>query len=702
MIQFPRLPMVVRAVTVMVMFVSIVLSRAPMAVAGSQNGASLQFVSQTNYVPGEQGSLFRLSFVVDRSSAAPVQVPSFLIVSAHRAIDSRQEVRDAVEGDLPRLIDTLRIDLTDRVDAAGGQLDVLIGTEVDTRTRELLQLPQPGLYPLTISWEENGVIVSTMTTFIERLESGTFVPSGNAGLRIALIGSLEGSITLQPNSTTVISDDDRQEIIDIVSIIETLPDLALSVAIRPELIEALDRSNAEDAELLARLQNSSALRVLSKTFVDIDPSEDSVFDDSAIFRRQLRLGEDVLSALLPTHINPRVAWFQDRQLTTGGGLLLAELGLRNIVFSLEAQQTTADGAALFADTTRKINIRSSDESSLSAALIDPYFSEALTRGSRSGDLNPSLVAQHIVTELKALLVELDQRNDSLSGRGVLLSTNDGSLPSPDMVTALFRVIAEDPRFSMIPVETLIPTMSVSLMDGRPVVVDLEPPQTIPATSTTSEIAALNATVDAFSSMLPQGDVRPRLWRRLLDVYPHRAFSDGQRSQYASVIRAETQAVAAAVIPPMATTFTLGGRDSPIRFSIRNDGDTDLRVRVRLTSSKLSLPDGEKVVLLPARSSTAIDMPVVARSNGRFPVALQMFTPEGEIPISPVATLTARVNALAGLGQLVTGIALLLLLSWWASHFRRQHRRRLTSEARQSRRHPSSSQPAGSNQATDST
>jgi hypothetical protein len=34
-----------------------------------------------------------------------------------------------------------------------------------------------------------------------------------------------------------------------------------------------------------------------------------------------------------------------------------------------------------------------------------------------------------------------------------------------------------------------------------------------------------------------------------------------------------------------------------------------------------------------------------------------------------------VNAIAGLGQLVTGIALLFLVSWWASHFRRQYRRR---------------------------
>jgi hypothetical protein len=295
-----------------------------------------------------------------------------------------------------------------------------------------------------------------------------------------------------------------------------------------------------------------------------------------------------------------------------------------------------------------------------------------------------------VAELKALLVELDQSNDSLAGRGVLLSTNDGSLPNNDVVTALLRILSEDPRFSVVSAETLLSTMSVNLVDGRSVVIDLPSNQALPDPSTASELTSLTATVDAYSSMLPQDDLRPRRWRRLLDVLPHEAFSDEVRAEYSTIISDETSALAQAIVPPMATTFTLGGRDSPIRFSVRNDGDTDVRVRIRLTSSKLSLPEGEKIVLVPARSSMAVDIPVIARSNGRFPVTLQMFTPEGGIALSPTSTLTARVNALAGLGQLVTGIALLLLLSWWASHLRRQHHHRRSEEARLSQRHPSGS------------
>ena len=41
-----------------------------------------------------------------------------------------------------------------------------------------------------------------------------------------------------------------------------------------------------------------------------------------------------------------------------------------------------------------------------------------------------------------------------------------------------------------------------------------------------------------------------------------------------------------------------------------------------------------------------------------------------------AFLEARVNAISGLGPLITGIAVVLLLSWWFSHFRRRRRARL--------------------------
>jgi hypothetical protein len=147
------------------------------------------------------------------------------------------------------------------------------------------------------------------------------------------------------------------------------------------------------------------------------------------------------------------------------------------------------------------------------------------------------------------------------------------------------------------------------------------------------------------------------------------------------------------VTPTTTAFTLGGRDSSIRLSLRNDNETDLLVRVHLTSSKLTLPTVDQVVTLPAGTTTLVEIPVTAKSNGRFPVTLQLFTPLGDITVGSPAKFSARVNALAGLGQLFTGIALLLLLSWWIHHLRREHQRRQFESDDSAGRHPSGEHPA---------
>jgi hypothetical protein len=48
-------------------------------------------------------------------------------------------------------------------------------------------------------------------------------------------------------------------------------------------------------------------------------------------------------------------------------------------------------------------------------------------------------------------------------------------------------------------------------------------------------------------------------------------------------------------------------------------------------------------------------------------------------------LTASVNALSGVGNLVTGAGLLVLLTWWVRHIRKNRRQRRAAEA--SLRHP---------------
>ena len=260
------------------------------------------------------------------------------------------------------------------------------------------------------------------------------------------------------------------------------------------------------------------------------------------------------------------------------------------------------------------------------------------------------------------------------------------------MTALVSTVASQPDMGFVPLDDLLSSMTVSVMDGLPVSFEL-PVADVPKTQADTSLSEFTARVNGFSTMLPDGDERPKLWRRIVNVLPASDLTQSQANAYIYAVDTELAAIGGSIVTPSTTTFTLGGRDSSIRLSLRNDNQTDLLVRVNLTSSKLTLPTDDQVVTLPAGTTTLVEIPVTAKSNGRFPVTLQLFTPLGDITVGSPAKFSARVNALAGLGQLFTGIALLLLLSWWIHHLRREHQRRQFDSDDSVDRHPAGERSA---------
>jgi hypothetical protein len=69
----------------------------------------------------------------------------------------------------------------------------------------------------------------------------------------------------------------------------------------------------------------------------------------------------------------------------------------------------------------------------------------------------------------------------------------------------------------------------------------------------------------------------------------------------------------------------------------------------------------------------VSIEVEARTNGTSALTIELLTPVASLRLPQTLVLTARVNALSGLGQVVTGGALLVLVSWWYGHFRRRRR-----------------------------
>jgi len=647
-------------------------------------------ISQDQYVAGVENSL--IHFNVALSGHDPSSIASTkLVITSYRPVHTRQEVRDASSGKLPSTVDTVIIDVSNLRDAATGRVDVAIPIEIGVRTKDALQMSATGVYPVSIGLQEDKSVTSQIVTFVERLAQDVTSPLPSENLQIALVGTLNSSVSLQPDGTTLVSNETRSVVTEAVSTLEALPDTPISLSVRPELVDALTHSSDEDIALLARLQVSTSLQLLPATYVDVQPDELVAEQSADVFTTQLRLGEDVLAAGFPGKSVNRDAWIQTSSLLSGGAQLLRNLGLRTAVLLGDSQKTTANGVSVFVEPTRLVELNLPNSDQMTAALADSNLSEALTRGSHEPLGGAYLVAQQILAELKIMRSEIVDRDETMNGRGVILATDSGELPSQALMTALVSTVASQPDMAFVALDELLGSMTVSVMDGLPVSIELQTLKDFSANNTMLNDFA--SRVNGFSTMLPDGDERPALWRQVVNVLSASNLTPSQTKAYIDAVDAQLAAIGGSIVTPTTTAFTLGGRDSSIRLSLRNDNETDLLVRVHLTSSKLTLPTVDQVVTLPAGTTTLVEIPVTAKSNGRFPVTLQLFTPLGDITVGSPAKFSARVNALAGLGQLFTGIALLLLLSWWIHHLRREHQRRQFESDDSAGRHPSGEHPA---------
>jgi hypothetical protein len=187
------------------------------------------------------------------------------------------------------------------------------------------------------------------------------------------------------------------------------------------------------------------------------------------------------------------------------------------------------------------------------------------------------------------------------------------------------------------------------------------------------IDALRAEVVSTSTMLEADAPQHRAWKISQLTAATDTLTNDEFEAYQRGLRTQLRSLRNSVSIPDALTFTLGGRESDLRMQLRNEADQQLSVLVAVESAKLQFPQGPQLVAVPPRTSIDVIIPVIARANGTFPLEVVLSTPDGATNVGRRIQMTARVSALAGLGQVVTGTAILILLSWWVSHWRAKRR-----------------------------
>lgn len=652
-----------------------VIATAPARTEAATADPGLRLVDQTFVVPGvSAGDALSITIAGDAIGQAPCVTDSDEIrVVAHRPVVTREEAVAAVEEPGPE-IDKISYRLCDVARNPNGTIKLTVPTTIQAppdATVEVLRLPVAGVIPLTVELRRAGEIDGSFITFVDRLETGTDASTRVAErMQVAVALVVDGGPTLQPDGTTDITEADRTQLRNALDLLGQIGESPITMGIRPELVEGLSRSPLpNDGGLLDELRTALiGVDLLSLPYVAVDPSAAAASGLQQQFTGQLTLGENVLSQLIPEAVALRLLWLFDEPVTAEGAEMLRTAGVR--LGALLPPQGFS-----YAPSDRQFEIDYGNGSgTLPATPVDESIAEALA----DPGADPTLTAYHLAAQVlltRQMALDADQARAPMVDHNMILSTPTGRIGNVETTAKLIQLLGSTPQLSLVPASQ-ITSRSIPDAEGQPY---REPPPAADIPSLTmlgNELTTARTNVDAIASMLPEDDERPAAWRRGLDVAVSGALGGGRRSAYFDGVLSEIDAIRAAIVPPRSSRFTLGGRHSTIRLRLTNTGPVDLNVRVIISSEKLDIDaeDEDRIVPIAAGETLEVEVPVEARTNGAFPVDINIVTPDNEnVAVTDPIRVTARVNALTGLGQLATGAFVLVLLSWWVQHLRKRRR-----------------------------
>ncbi|HKA04515.1 MAG TPA: hypothetical protein VKD67_09300, partial [Acidimicrobiales bacterium] len=529
-------------------------------------------------------------------------------------------------------------------------------------------LPDQGMYPVTVELRADNVPLAQIVTSIVRADAAGTNP---APFDVALVVPLDGAVTLQPDGSTVIATADRTRLQAVTGALAAVA-TPVTVVPRPELVDGLARSGLPgDAELRAALGTAIAGRqVLATPYVAIDPTAAVRSGLGDELTKQLTEGEDVLGAVDGSGAD-RSTWVLTAKTGDDAVGLLRDLGVRRLVLPPDA--LTADPAAPGTPTTGISVADGTSTLGVEAAVADPELAAAFDHHD-----DPVLAAYHFVEEL--LAVGLEHAADP-AHQGVVVVPPAGWQPEPAFLTTLLSLLSQNPMLRPV-------TLDQWFRDVTPV---RTPPRHL-AVATPVDLAGhadglalTRIRLGALASMLPAADALPASLESELRVSNATTLTDARRQAYLDSVNSQLDTLGDAVDPVPRRRVTLTGRTTELPITLHRRIDRPIQVRLHLESPKLSFPENDLLVTLDS-DTVQQRVAVQARSNGTFPLTVQVVTPSGGIPVAPSTELTVQATTLSGFGVALSAGALLVLATWWVRHIRKGRRQRGVEAG--ARHHPS--------------
>jgi hypothetical protein len=595
-------------------------------------------------------------FVLEATPKVLARQNTQLQFQLHRRVASPDSMTDiANRSVIAGIVDTVSLPLPRVPRDSNGNLAPLIPIATSSQDIASLTISFDGVYPLTIRIVDSatGEVVSSVLTFLNKRDAKL----EQQDVRATTLVRITAPPSLLPDGTIEIVETTRTMIRSSIALLRDVSS-SLTVAVQPELMWALASSPLpDDQELLRSLAEQLQRRSLTATtFAHTDVSLMAASNLKDEFIRQLRLGEEALNFLFPSVSKRQNTYVSDSYLDTPGVSLLRQAGISSLILLPGSQ------VDIRADAPRGMVARpnGTDNQTMSAVMADAKVAlafDAATSASRH-------IAYRAVAELlvkRDTLIASGQNPDLMR---LVMATSTGRPDNDSLLSTATAALAASPGIDM------------TDMGSPRVVYETTPFLNFrPSTPNDGEnrrggLIAARSEINAVSSMLDDSDPRRLQWEYTFAIGAGTIAT--KPAEFITGVRAQLRTTRRSVTVTTPKTITLSSRTGSIRLQLRNDSESSLSVRVRLSSAKLQLTDADRTVTLAAGGTTEVVVPATTRTNGSFPVAVWVSTPRGNIEVAPFVTITARVTAIAGFGQLVSISLLLILLAWWWSNRRKAH------------------------------
>ncbi len=545
-------------------------------------------------------------------------------------------------------------------------LTVSVPTDTAPSVAEKLEFNEDGIYPIVVQLSAGEQVVARHGTVVERRSVAPGCRPTPDHRPVAVRRDRRSRARPAPTEEY---DDAVTEFVGLVADAEAL-DASVTMAVPPSVVTAAVADGAIDPDDPDLLVDDILLAAPATPF---DVSTAVAVDRVDAFVRQLRAGEDDVAEAIGK-VPVRDVWPATSELSAPAAQVLRDLGFRYLAMPADVYRTTVadDPGVEVPAVDRFVELPLPDGGSMPALIVDEEFGSAFTSDATDEILAESTPAEWAIQTIADLRLQQYAAPASLrrEPRSRLIAVPGLGAFDPRLAAELERVAATTEAIRFSPANDLSSATATATVDPPPELPDVAGPSLDARLQRIGDVAN---TLQTAASMLPADDPRPAGWVRQLDSFVSTAFDDDTVNAELDELVAEADTLRDGVVAPEPFTFTLTGRSGDIDIRVGNDLDEPLNVVVRLSSPRLEFPDGDVTVTLAPNDVTVVNVPVVARSNGTSPVTVEVLTPNS-VPLTEPVTLTSRVNALTGLGQVLTAALFLMLLTWWFSHWRARRRK----------------------------